>query len=197
MSSKGTSKRNAIRASTMAQSRASTTRRNTKHHLITDNNHLISNDTKLQINQILTSTDKRINNNVRNSKVIHGTIGITIAEMVTIGQLIINSTKKGVIHRLTKRRINFQTNNASDISSRDLLKKIIEVASQPKTKDYIIHCKNYVLFLEKILNDRKNFVGHKSFENLKLRLITDVVDVNPKEINNELRALGINISSNA
>jgi hypothetical protein len=182
------------RSLTLASSRSSgkgySREKRDSRFVITDSGHKISDDAKREIEQILQG-DSRKGNNVRNGSIIKDTIGITSAELIAIAQIIISSTGKGFMHKMTKKRnTNLATansNNLQNVSSREVLKNIIKL----DISDQKIHIplKNCVLFLEGILNESRNFET-TPFTGQKLRLTTSQT-VSAAEIEDQLRKLGI------
>lgn len=157
--------------------------------VITDDSHLIPDNTKQEITKILQG-DKRKGNNVRNGELIRETIGITAAELIAIAQIIISSTKKGAFHKLTKKRNTnlsiANSNQMSDVSSRQVLKNIIKLNISDPT--LMIPLKQCVYFLEGILNERRNFQTAPLVCKLKL---TTSQEVSAEEISKQLSELGI------
>jgi len=160
--------------------------------VITVDRHRIPENTKHEIEQILQG-ETRKGNNVRNGTIIKEAIGITAAELLAISQIIISSTRKGFMHKLTKRRnTNLATassNNMSNVSSREVLKNITKLNILDPT--LIIPLKQCIYFLEGILNEAQNF-AHNVPIVCKLRL-TESQEVSSAEITKQLTQLGIGL----
>jgi len=182
------------RTLTLAESRASgkgySSEKSDMRFVITDDKHQIPENTKHEIEQILQG-DIRKGNNVKNGKIIKEAIGITAAELLAISQIIISSTGKGSLHKLTKRRnTNLATassNNMSNVSSREVLKNITKLNISDPT--LMMPLKQCIYFLEGILNEANNFANNIPIV-CKLRL-TESQEVSSAEIREQLKSLGL------
>jgi hypothetical protein len=139
--------------------------------------------------------ETRKGNNVRNGTIIKEAIGITAAELLAISQIIISSTRKGFMHKLTKRRnTNLATassNNMSNVSSREVLKNITKLNISDPT--LMMPLKQCIYFLEGILNEANNFANNIPIV-CKLRL-TESQEVSSAEITKQLTQLEIESES--
>lgn len=191
-------RRSTRRTLTLAKSRASgegyTREKHDTRFVITDNLHRIPRNTQQEILQILQGDDRK-GNNVRNSIITKDATGITAAELITISQIIISSTKKGLVHKMTKKSntnlSSANSNQISNVTSRELLKNITKLnISDSKLMMLLKHC---VYFLQGILNERLNFESNKPI-NYKLRLTTSQ-QVSADDITEQLAGLGISESN--